>query len=63
MKDWLKEIRTKKGLTQAQVAEAAGFKPHYISMIESGKRGKSLPIESAKRIASALGFCWTRFYE
>lgn len=63
MRDWFKKIREEKGLTQAQVAEKAGFVPHYICMIESGRRGANLPPDTAKRIAGALDFPWTRFYE
>jgi len=63
MRDWLRKIRKKKGLTQAEVAKAVGVAPHYISMIESGQRGSNLPPYTAKRIAGTLDFCWTRFYE
>lgn len=58
--DWLKELRTEKGMTQAQVAEMANMERAYYSMIEIGLRRPSPEI--AIRIGNALGFEWTRFY-
>lgn len=63
MRKWLKEIREKKGLSQYQVAEQAKLSQSYYAGIESGDRGHKLPVKTAKRIASVLGFNWTRFYE
>ncbi len=49
--------------SQNQVAKEAGISQQYYSFIESGERGKKLPVPTAKRIASALGFDWKEFYE
>lgn len=61
MRTWLKDIRAKKELTQREVANAANVDVTMISKIELGERRPS--VEVAKKIASVLGFDWTRFYE
>ena len=58
---WLEEIRVNKGMSQKAVAEAAKISQPTYCNIEKGKRGIS--VETARRIASVLGFDWTRFYE
>lgn len=63
MRNWLRKIRETAKLSQAQVAAMAGISQNYYSTIESGTRGNPLNVDVAKRIASALGFEWTRFYE
>jgi putative transcriptional regulator len=61
MRDWLRNKRLEKQLTQAQLAKMVGADATMISKIEVGERRPS--VELAKRIAEALGFDWTRFYE
>ncbi len=61
MRDWLRNKRLEKQLTQAQLAEMVGADATMISKIEVGDRRPS--VELAKKIAEALGFDWTRFYE
>ena len=61
MREWLKNIRLNKKMTQAEVAEAAEITPEFYSMIENGKRQPSNPV--AMRIADVLGFYWARFFE
>jgi Predicted transcriptional regulators len=63
MRTWLKKIREYAKLTQNDVAERAGISGNYYCMIELGERGNPLNVATAKKIASALGFEWTRFYE
>lgn len=63
MRAWLKEIREKSGLSQTVVAKKAGISQNYYSSIETGIRGNPLNVDVAKKIAEALGFDWTRFYE
>lgn len=60
--DWLKNIRTERGMTQDQVAEAVGgISRTAYTNIETGIRRPS--VEVAQRIAGVLGFEWTRFFE
>jgi putative transcriptional regulator len=61
LRTWLKDIRAKKELTQQEVANAANVDVTMISKIELGERRPS--VEVAKKIASVLGFNWTRFFE
>lgn len=59
--NWLEEMRNKKGMSQKAVADAAGISQPTYSNIEKGKRG--LTVDTAKRIATVMGFDWTRFFE
>ena len=63
MRQWLKELREQSGLSQCSVAEKSGIYQNYYSAIETGERGKPLNVDVAKKIAEALHFDWTRFYE
>jgi len=59
--NWLKNIRKSKGLKQYEVAEMCGFSYQLYSHIETGRRTPR--VEVAKKIAKALDFDWTLFYE
>lgn len=48
----LKQFREESGLTQEELAEKSEFSPHYISMIERGKRIP--PMKTAKTLARAI---------
>lgn len=61
MRNWLRNKRLEKQLTQSQLAKMVGADATMISKIEVGERRPS--VELAKKIAEALGFDWTRFYE
>lgn len=63
MRDWLIQLRKEKNISQKNLAQKAGISQHYYCWIEKGMRGANLPAYTAKRIADALGFDWTRFYE
>ncbi len=49
----LKEIRERRGLTQAQLAEKVGVTREYITMLETGAR-RNPAIEILVRLAKAL---------
>jgi transcriptional regulator with XRE-family HTH domain len=49
----VRELRTARGLTQAALAERAGFRSSYFSHLENGLKGAS--IETLAAIAAALG--------
>lgn len=61
MDNWLIKLRSKKDLTQGEVAKMANMPRTTYSSIEQGRRRPS--VENAMRIASALGFDWTIFFE
>jgi len=58
----LKTLREEKGLTQAQLAKAAGTTQEYVAMLETGVR-KNPTIETLKRLAKALGVPVTELLE
>lgn len=60
-KVFLKNIREQKNMTQNEIATKCGISRQYYGLIETGER--KVPVWTAKRIASALGFDWQRFYE
>ena len=54
MRDWLKEKRTAKGLTMAQIAETIGITESYYSLIESGERQKKMDIMLVSKLSVIL---------
>lgn len=60
-RNWLITKRKEKGMTQEQVAEAAGIARSYYTRIENGDH--KVPVNTAKHIAQALELDWTLFYE
>ena len=61
IRKWLVDFRAKAKMTQAQLAEITGIAQNTVASIETGERNPSVP--TAKKIASALGFDWQKFYE
>ncbi|OEH53153.1 XRE family transcriptional regulator [Oceanobacillus sp. E9] len=61
MRQWLKEKRIRKGLTQFEVARKSDIERSYFTMIEQGRRNPSVLV--AKKIASSLDFEWTLFFD
>lgn len=57
----MRDIRKEHGMTMKQLGDVTGLSESYISMIENMERTPS--VSAAKRIADALGFEWTRFFE
>ena len=58
----LKQRRTQRGWTQAQVAKRAGVTNFYISLLESGRR-RNPSLSVRKRLAKALGVSITKFLD
>lgn len=59
MLKWLVEMRGDR--SQAALAKEIGIPQSTYAAIEVGIRHPSVPM--AKRIAEAMGFCWTKFFE
>ena len=55
MHDRIKELRTRKGLTLAQIAEALGTTEATAQRYESGKGIKSIPYEVIEKYANIFG--------
>ncbi len=57
----LKELRSKKGITQYQLAELVGIDPKHMSHIETGR---SFPkADLIEKFAEALGIEYTNFFK
>lgn len=56
---WLIELRGER--TQQEVADVAEIDRSFYTQIETGLRNPS--VGTAKKIAKALGFSWTLFFE
>jgi len=59
--EWLSKMRAEQNYTQREFANAINMSYSMYSKIESKERRPS--VENAKKIAKALGFIWTKFYE
>lgn len=57
----LKDIRVEKNITQEELAAEVGVTRQHIGLIENKAANPSPAI--AKKIAKALGFHWTKFFE
>lgn len=49
---WLKNLRKKNKITQAEMADLLGISQNFYSNIENGKRRKKLPMDMAASIAA-----------
>lgn len=57
---WLIELRETAGMTQEDLAKVTGLSRATINYAETGRK---LPTEeTARKIAEALNFDWTRFF-
>ena len=56
-----REYREREKLTQAELANEVSVSENYIYMIEAGVRTPS--VDTAKKIATRLGFDWTQYYQ
>lgn len=59
MRNWLVNIRGER--TQMEIANLCGISQNFYSCIETGERRPS--VDTAKKIANALGVDWTLFYQ
>ena len=61
MRQWLREKRMSRNLTQEKVAKQAGISRTMVTEVENGNAVPSVTV--AKKIAAVLGFDWTLFFE
>lgn len=54
MREWLKKLRSKKGMTQRGLAACVGVSQNFYSSIETGERRPSP--EVAQKLADVLDF-------
>ena len=50
----LAALRRVRGLTQQQLATAAGLTQVHIARLETGSRGQAIPYDTLRRLARAL---------
>lgn len=62
-REWLRQIRYERGMTQEQVAEHAEISRPYYVLLETGSGCKGLSVKTAMKIGKTLGFDWTKFFE
>ena len=55
MRDWLKQKRTEKGLTMAEMAAQLDLTESYYSRLESGDRQKNMDIALLRKLSCVLG--------
>lgn len=60
VRQWLKNARFEKMMTQKSVAEKAGITQPSYHQIESGENNPT--VETARKLGSILGFDWTLFF-
>ncbi len=61
MRNWMKELRKSRKLTQKELAEIVNVSRTLITEIENGKADPS--VKTAKAIAKELEFDWTEFFK
>lgn len=55
MRLWLKDARTKKGLTMKDISSKLGISESYYCAIENGDRQKNMDITLVSGLSAALG--------
>jgi putative transcriptional regulator len=61
LRNWLKQLRIQKGLTQLELAQKAEIERSYYTMIENGDRNPSVNV--AKKIGTVIDIEWTIFFD
>ncbi len=54
MREWLKDLRNEKGLSQSEIAMELGMGQSYYAMIENGERQKDMSVSMAEKLAGVL---------
>lgn len=60
MREWLKDARTKKGLTMKDISSKLGISESYYCAIENGDRQKNMDITLVSGLSLALGISVSR---
>lgn len=63
MREWMKALRTEKGLTMKEMGERLHISESYYCAIENGDRQKKMDITLAVGIANILGVSVKRIIE
>ena len=60
LREWLKDARTKKGLTMKDISSKLGISESYYCAIENGDRQKNMDITLVSGLSLALGISVSR---
>lgn len=63
MREYLKNLRTDRGMTMQEVADSFGISKQYYEMIESGERQKKMEITLVLKISSLFGLSVEKIVE
>lgn len=63
MREYLKQLRTERGLTMQEVADFFGMSRQYYEMIESGDRQKNIDFSLVTKISTLFGIPMERIAE
>lgn len=63
MREYLKKLRTDRGMTMQEVADSFGISKQYYEMIESGERQKKMEITLVLKISSLFGLSVEKIVE
>lgn len=55
MRDYLKELRESKGLSQQNVADSIGITRQYYQQIENGERQKNMDVSLVVQLSNLFG--------
>ena len=54
MREYLKELRNKKGITQLEMSKELCVSESYYNLIENGERQKDMSVAMAEKLAGVL---------
>ena len=63
MREWLKNLRCEKNLSQDAIAKELGMSQQYYCMIEKGERQASMTVAMAEKIADVFRIAFTEVLE
>lgn len=63
MRNYLKDLRAKKSLTQLDVAKKLNITESYYSLIENGERQQKMTIDLAQKLADVFGVSLEYIFE
>jgi len=63
MREYMRQLRKKQGLTQKQIADAIGIGQAYYCQIENGWRGCHIRFDTFYKLANVLGADFNEFFK
>ena len=63
MREYLRDLRKERGLSQDEISKRMGLTQSFYSMIETGERIERMNLDTAVKIANAMGIEQGKFIE